>query len=128
MPIGRGVRKHHATTAPVAGGVRPGAQRRIAHTVLLGQGRGMPLLQVSCPTVAPGKAAWNAASCWARSGRAGARRTVGWWERGLARLERCGKWRWPLVPLWDALPAGGGGRPAAWRCCSSRHCARAVSM
>jgi len=51
MPVWCGVRKHHATTAPVADGVRPGAWRRIAHAVLLHQGqRNAPLLQVGGTT------------------------------------------------------------------------------
>jgi hypothetical protein len=53
MPVWCGVRKHHATTAPVAGGMWPGARRRIAHAVLLGQGEGnAPLLQVRLTTTA----------------------------------------------------------------------------
>jgi hypothetical protein len=53
MPVWCGVRKHHATTAPVAGGMRPGARSRIAHAVLLCQGEGnAPLLQVRRATTA----------------------------------------------------------------------------
>jgi hypothetical protein len=45
--LGRGMRNDHATTAPVAGFMRPGARRRIAHAELLRQGQGnAPLLQV----------------------------------------------------------------------------------
>ncbi len=36
------MRKHHAATAPVAGGVRPGARCRIAHAQLLRQGMVTP--------------------------------------------------------------------------------------
>jgi hypothetical protein len=47
MPLWGGVRKHYAPPAPIAGRVRPGAWRRIAHTVLLCQSQGnAPLLQV----------------------------------------------------------------------------------
>jgi hypothetical protein len=47
------MRKDHAAPAPVAGGVRPGARRRIAHAELLGEGEGnAPLLQVG-GTAAP---------------------------------------------------------------------------
>ena len=46
-PVRRGVGKDRAATAPVAGGMRPRARRRIAHTVLLREGQGnAPLLQV----------------------------------------------------------------------------------
>jgi hypothetical protein len=46
-PVRRGMGKDHAAPAPVAGGMRLGARRRIAHAVLLGQGQGnAPLLQV----------------------------------------------------------------------------------
>jgi hypothetical protein len=45
------MRKDHAAAAPVTGGVRPGAWRRIAHAELLGQGQGNPtLLQVGFAT------------------------------------------------------------------------------
>src|SRR5439155_19556493 len=51
--IERGMRKDHAATAPVAGRMRPGARRRIAHTALLRQGQGnASLLQVRFPTTA----------------------------------------------------------------------------
>jgi hypothetical protein len=41
------MRKGHAAAAPVAGGMRPAARRRIAHAELLGEGEGnAPLLQV----------------------------------------------------------------------------------
>ena len=45
--IRRRMRKDHAAAAPVAGRVRPGARRRIAHAAPLCQGEGnAPLLQV----------------------------------------------------------------------------------
>ncbi len=47
------LRKHHTTAAPVAGGMRPGARRRIAYTQLLCQGQGnAPLLQIGIATTA----------------------------------------------------------------------------
>jgi hypothetical protein len=45
--------KDHTATAPAAGRVWPGAQCRIAHAELLGQGEGnAPLLQVRGATAA----------------------------------------------------------------------------
>ena len=39
-PLRRRMRKDYAAAAPIPGGMRPGARRRIAHTVLLRQGQG----------------------------------------------------------------------------------------
>jgi hypothetical protein len=53
VTIGRGVGKDDAATAPVAGGVRPGARRRIAHAQLLRQGHcALPAMRLA-PAAVP---------------------------------------------------------------------------
>ena len=50
-PLRRRMGKDHTAAAPIAGGMRPGTRRRIAHTVLLRQGQGnAALLQVHFAT------------------------------------------------------------------------------
>ncbi len=51
--VRRGMRKDHAAAAPIAGCVRPGARRHIAHAQLLRQRQGnAALLQVGCAAAA----------------------------------------------------------------------------
>jgi hypothetical protein len=80
-PVRCGVGKDHTAAAPVAGRVRPGARRRIAHAQLLRQSQGnAPLLQVGCTAAA--------------------------WQGSLERGELLGKVR----PPWSRLTRCWGGR------------------
>src|SRR5262249_6491469 len=109
VAVRRGERKDHATAAPVAGCMRPGAQRRIAHTILLCQGHGnASLLQVRLAAahrqggLEGGELLREVRLPWS-----GLRRY--WWTCG-ERLGCChwllGKRRCRRATVWDALPAG----------------------
>ena len=94
-PVQGGMRNDHPAATPVAGCVRPGSRRRIAHAELLHQGQGnAALLQVRGELLR---------QVWARWG-------------GLTRRRWACRWRlsWPL-PGAAAVPAAGGlqalGRP-----------------
>src|SRR5262245_2838400 len=108
-PVRCGMRKDHAASAPVAGGMWPGARRRIAHTELLRQGQGnAPLLQVGVATtprqgsLERGELVGEVGPCWDW------RRWRGW--MGRAFPGGCHDWprsrRWRLSTAWHALPAG----------------------
>ena len=121
-------RGRHASRGRVS---RPGARCRIAHIELLRQAQGnAALLQVGGAT-APrqgglerGELLGEVRPPWSR--------LTGCW--GLAEHVLA-----PPLAAWEAQGSGclrlgmrcrraGGLRKAAWRCCSSRHCVRAVSM
>ena len=103
------MRKDHAAAAPVAGGVRPGARRCIAHTELLRQGqRNAALLQVGVAT-APRQGGLERGELLGQVGPRWRGRTRCWWICGA--LPGCCRWlpgkpRWRLATVWYALPAG----------------------
>jgi hypothetical protein len=73
--------KDHAAPAPVAGGMRPGARRRIAHAVLLSQGEGnAPLLQIRS-AAAPWQGRLERGELLCQVRLPWSRRTRCWWKQ-----------------------------------------------
>src|SRR5712691_5935182 len=108
-PLRRRMRKHHAATAPIAGGRRPGAWRSIAHPALLRQRQGnAALLQIrGAPAAGQGGLEGSEVLCEVRPGWGGLTRC--WWRCG--SLPGCYRWlpgkrRWRLATAWHALAAG----------------------
>ena len=82
VTVRRRMRKDHAATLPIAGGMRPGARRRIAHTMLLRQGQGnTALLQVRF-AAAPGQGRMEGGWILGRADRVGIIRAGGWYVTG----------------------------------------------
>src|SRR5262249_48896563 len=106
--VRRGMGKDHAAAAPVAGRMRPGARRRIAHAVLLCQcERHAALLQVRL-TAAPRQSGLEGGELLGQVGpRWDGRRRCGW--IGGARPRGCwwtGKRREQVATVRSALLAG----------------------
>ena len=103
------MRKDHAAAAPVAGGMRPGARRRIAHAELLRQGQGnAALLQVGGAT-APRQGGLERGELLGEVRPPWSRRTRCWGICGAlpgAAAGGLGSGGGGWLRLWHALPAG----------------------
>jgi hypothetical protein len=105
------MRKDHAAAAPIAGGVRPGARRRIAHAALLRQRQGNAALAEVRFAPAARQSGLERGELLREGGPRWGGRTRCWGicgERPGGCHWRPGKRRWWLATVWSALPAGRG--------------------